>query len=61
MDEYPKGAGMQQPGDMVQVLMQESLARHFEERVLKPTGWKLAGPLLFGPDDVPTYILEVPK
>lgn len=58
----PKGTKRPAPDDVVQVLMTEDMARRFEERCLGlntagPT--QLAGPLLFGPDDVPTYIIGV--
>lgn len=60
---WPKGAPRPAPSDIVQVLMSEEMARRFEARCLGPTNTRgntsLAGPLLFGEDDLPTYIIDV--
>lgn len=55
---YPRGAGPQAPDDLVQIVMDEKRARQLEEFFLKPRGIMLAGPMLFGPDDAPSYILS---
>jgi hypothetical protein len=55
---YPKGAGPQEPGAIVQIVLDEKRARQIEEQFLKPRGIMLAGPVLFGPDDAPSYILS---
>ena len=60
-DEFPKGAAQPAADDTVAVLMTEEMARRFEARCLGsgntvgPT--RLAGPMLFREDDVPTYII----
>ncbi len=62
MAEFPKSTTKPDPQDIVQVLMTEKMARLFEERVLNvDEGFKLAGPLIFSDDDLPTYIIEVPN
>jgi hypothetical protein len=61
MDEdqpYPKGAGPQAPDAIVQIVLDEKRAREIDEQFLKPRGIMLAGPMLFGPDDAPSYILS---
>lgn len=58
---WPKGAPKPGPDDVVAVLMTETMARTFEERCLgvHTRGFtKLAGPLFFAEDDVPTYIIQ---
>jgi hypothetical protein len=39
--------------------MREDMARHIERILLKPKHLNLTGPLLFGPDDSPTYIIGI--
>jgi hypothetical protein len=55
---YPKGAGPQAPDAIVQIVMDEKRAREIEDMFLKPRGMMLAGPMMFGPDDAPSYILS---
>jgi hypothetical protein len=60
--QWPKGAPEPGPDDTVAVLMTESMARTFEQRCLgtHTVGFtRLAGPLFFCEDDVPTYIIGV--
>ena len=54
---YPKGAGKQEPNDLVQILLPESIARQIEAEYLKPRRIELAGPLLFSEDDLPSYTI----
>ena len=57
-ERWPKSAGSQGPDDTVQIVMAEANARAVERQFFKPRGIQLAGPLLFGPEDSPTYILS---
>jgi hypothetical protein len=62
VDTWPRPTGRPAPADVVQVLMTEEMARRFEERCLgsHTRGFtRLSPPLLFGADDVPTYIIRV--
>ena len=48
--------------DIVQVLMTEEMARHFEERCLGNNTrgeTSLSPPVFFGNDEIPTYIIQV--
>lgn len=62
-DHWPKLAPVPQPTDVVQVLMTEEMARRFEERCLGAGNTQghtsLSRAVLFGPDDLPTYIISV--
>lgn len=61
-DQWPKGAPRPGPGDVVQALMTEEMARRFEARCLGKNArgeTHLSGPLRFSSDDLPTYIIGV--
>jgi hypothetical protein len=61
-DVYPIPASRPAPEDVVQVLMTEKMARHFERECLgyHTVGHTyLAGPVLLSEDDSPTYIIGV--
>lgn len=62
-DGFPKGARRPAPDGIVQVLMTEAMARSFERKCLGAGNTvgdtHLEGPLLFGPDDLPTYIIGI--
>jgi hypothetical protein len=59
-DKYPKGAPKPADDDMVMIVLPQWMARDFNDEFL--AGYankrKLAGPLLFGEDDSPTYIIQ---
>lgn len=60
--DKPTITGQPEPGDVVQVLMTEEMARRFERCCLgvNTRSWtELSLPLLFSADDVPTYIVKV--
>jgi hypothetical protein len=63
VDEYPQGTTRPEPGDVVQVLMTEEMARRFEARCLGRENTKgdtsLSPPLKFSEDDLPTYIIDI--
>lgn len=61
-EDFPKTTHAPQPGQVVQVVMTEYMARLFETRCLgrHTKGWtQLSPPMFFGDDDVPTYIISV--
>lgn len=62
-DHFPKVAPPPEPGEAVQVLMTEQMARRFEQRCLGAENTigdtSLVGPLLFSDDDLPTYIIGI--
>lgn len=57
-DEFPKGVGNVQNNDLVQIVMQQSMARAFDT-FLKAQNLHLAGPMIFSEDDIPTYIIGI--
>lgn len=62
MSDFPRDTAKPEPGDVVQVIMSEEMARRFEERCLGRGNTvgetRLSPPLVFREDDLPTYIIE---
>lgn len=60
MSEYsawPKPVKKLKSDDVVQIIMDESVAREFERSILVRRGLKLSIPLVFSADDLPSYII----
>lgn len=56
--DFPRPCADVSDSEIVAVLMPRRLARCFERRCL-PVAAQLIGPLEFGEEDVPTFIIEI--